>query len=343
MRRLRWVERGRTAIAGIVAVVVVAGCTVPAPPGAAPLRYRDAVFANITQTSNLQYGSAPDSNGNPVALLLDVYQPTGDTVAQRPAIVWVHGGGYCCGDKSGGPSADLAQKFAHLGYVTVSINYRLLAPNGCSAGGGVVSSTCLLAALAAEHDAQAAVRWLRANAATYRIDPNRIGIGGDSAGAITASLVGLDPEDPGTSGNPGFPSTVQAFMSLSGGTPSGAFASAGDAPGLLFSGTADPIVPYIWSVQTAANLLKVQVPAFLEPFAGAGHDPYTQFESQIVSQSDYFFYTFLDAAHAQGQPAAAGRAFTRQVDRMRQRYPAFARAIARQLRREHRTPRWLNP
>jgi dienelactone hydrolase len=326
-----------------VALVVVAGCTVPEPPGAAPLRYRDSVFANFTKTSNLQYGSAPDNNGNPVALMLDVYQPSGDTVAQRPAVVWVHGGGYCCGDKSSGPSADLAQKFAHLGYVTVSINYRLLAPNGCSAGSGTVTSTCTTAAIAAEHDAQAAVRWLRANATTYRIDPNRIGIGGDSAGAITAAFVGLDPEDPGTSGNPGYPSTVAAFMSLSGGLPGGAFASAGDAPGLLFSGTADPTVPYSWSVQTAVNLLNAGVPAFLEAFDGAGHDPYTQFEDQIVSQSDYFFYTFLDAAHAQGQPAAAGRAFARQVDRMRQRYPRFARALARELRRERRSPQWLSP
>jgi predicted esterase len=328
-------------VAGLVAVVVVAGCTVPEPPGAAPLRYRDTVFTNITKTSDLQYGSAPDNNGNPVALLLDVYQPTGDTVAQRPAIVWVHGGGYCCGDKSSSPSADLAQKFAHLGYVTVSINYRLLAPNGCTAGSGNVSPTCLAAAVAAQHDAQAAVRWLRANATTYRIDSNRIGIGGDSAGAITAAFVGLDSEDPGTSGNPGFPSTVGAFMSLSGGLPAGAFASAGDAPGLLFSGTADPVVPYSWSVQTAANLLNAHVVAFLEPFAGAGHDPYTEFESQIFSQSDYFFYTFLDAAHAQGQPAAAGRAFAREVDRMGQRYPGFAHALARQLRREHRSPQWL--
>lgn len=333
--------RGRLAtwVIGALAMIAVAGCTVPEPGGAGPLRYRDSVFANLTQTNNLQYGSAPDSNGNPVALMLDLYQPAGDTVTVRPAIVFVHGGGYCCGDKGSAPAADLAQKFAHLGYVTVSINYRLLAPNGCTGGNGV-SSTCLVAAVAAEHDAQAAVRWLRANAGTYGIDSSRIGIGGDSAGAITATLVGTDPEDPGSSGNPGYSSAVEAFMSLSGGSPNGAFAGPGDAPGLLFSGTADPIVPYAWSVETAAALLNNGVASFLEPFDGAGHDPYVQFETQIVTQSDYFFYTFLDAADAIGSPARAAHAFHAQALRMSRRYPAFARALARTLHRQHRSTVW---
>lgn len=263
----------RAALLGLVTLIALAGCSVPAVPGVGPLRYRDPVFANITQTSNLQYGAAPDTTGNIVPLMLDLYQPTGDTVAQRPAIVWVHGGGYCCGDKSSGPSATLAQEFAHLGYVTVSINYRLLAPGGCTGGSGV-TPTCYAAAIAAQNDAQAAVRWLRANATTYGIDPNRIGIGGDSAGAITATLVGLDPQDPGSSGNPGYSSAVDAFMSLSGGVPGGIFAASGDASGLLFSGTADPTVPYTWSAQTAGAMLSVGVPAFLETWVGAGHDPY---------------------------------------------------------------------
>ena len=324
-------------IAAAITAVALTGCSLSMPPGAGPLRYRDSVFANITKTSNLQYGSAPDLNGNPVALMLDLYQPTGDTVAQRPAIVWVHGGGYCCGDKSGGPSATLAQEFAHYGYVTVSINYRLLAPNGCTAGSGVVSPTCFTAAIGAENDAQAAVRWLRANAATYGIDPSRIGIGGDSAGAITASLVGMDPQDPGTSGNPGYSSQVAAFMSLSGGTPNAVFASAGDAAGLLFSGTADPIVPFAWSAQTAADLLGDGVPAFLEVFPGAGHDPYAQFQTQIDSQSDYFFYDFLDAAGAQGASPAQTAAFDRYARSVSRKHPAFGRALKRALARQHRT------
>jgi acetyl esterase/lipase len=298
-------------VLAILAIAIFAGCTVPRPPGDSPLRYRDQVFNNVTVTHDLQYGSAPDGNGNPVALKLDLYQPTGDTQTKRPALVWVHGGSFCCGDKTSPEIVDEANTFAKLGYVAVSINYRLLAPAGSCSGSTAGSSACTTAALEAKHDAQAAVRWLRANATKYRVDPTRIGIGGSSAGAITATLVGLFSEDTGSSGNPGYPSTVGAFMSLSGGLPGGLFAGAGDAPGLLFHGTADPVVPFQWSVDTAVKMLNASVPAFLEQFEGAGHVPYAQNRDQILSQSDYFFYDFLDLAHAQGQPPSAARAFER--------------------------------
>ncbi|MEK6252745.1 MAG: alpha/beta hydrolase [Actinomycetota bacterium] len=313
--------------AGLVALAVLVGCTVPRPPGNAPLRYRDQIFNNVTVNRDLTYGSAPDNSGNPVALKLDLYQPAGDTQTKRPAVVWVHGGGYCCGDKSSGLEVDLSNTFAKLGYVAVSINYRLLAPQGCTGSG--LSSTCVNAALGAQHDAQAAVRWLRANAATYRIDASRIGIGGDSAGAITATLVGVHSDDPGDSGNPGLPSTVGGFMSLSGGLPGGIFVGTGDAPGLLFHGTADGLVPYQWSVDTAVALLNAGIPAFLETFEGAGHVPYVQFHDQIVSQSDYFFYDFLDLAHAQGQPPSAARKFDRRLRTLRKKHPLLSAQFAK--------------
>jgi para-nitrobenzyl esterase len=303
-----------TLVVAILSLALLAGCTVPRPAGDAPLRYRDQVFNSVSVTHDLQYGSAPDANGNPVTLKLDLYQPTGDTQTKRPALVWVHGGSFCCGDKTSPEIVDEANYFAKLGYVAVSINYRLLAPSGSCSGSTAGSSTCVNAALEAKHDAQAAVRWLRAKATTYRIDPTRIGIGGSSAGAITATLVGLFSEDVGSSGNPGYPSTVRGFQSLSGGLPGGLFAGPGDAPGLLFHGTADPVVPYQWSADTAAKLLNSGVAAFLEPFDGAGHVPYAQNRDQILTQSDYFFYDFLDLAHAQGQPPSAAAAQARQID-----------------------------
>jgi acetyl esterase/lipase len=316
-----------------VAAVALVGCTVPKPPGAAPLRYRDPVFANTTQIP-IQYGSAPDLNGNPVALMLDLYEPAQDNVTRRPAIVWVHGGGYCCGTAFASTATTLAKKFAHYGYVTVSIDYRQLVPGGCAVTGDTVTPACYAAAIAAEHDAQAAVRWLRANATTYGIDPNRIGIGGESAGAITATLVGLDPQDPGDSGNPGYSSAVNAFMSLSGGAIDGQFTAApGDAAGLLFSGTADTTVPFAWSVKTALAMLGHHVPAFLEPLAGAGHIPYyPPYQAQIDSQTDYFFYDFLDAADAQGSPPGAARIFHNELKTLARRYPAFAHPRGQTLR-----------
>jgi len=270
--RLRTWTRKPTVAAYVAAVaIVLAGCSLPRPDGAGTVRYRDQVFSAFTISKDIQYGSAvPQGATAPIPLLLDLYQPVGDTQTQRPAIVWVHGGGFSAGDKSSGPSADLAQKFAELGYVTVSINYRLI-QTGCT--GTNVTAACNGAAIDAQHDAQAAVRFLRANATKYGIDPTRIGIGGDCAGAITATLVGLHSEDPGTSGNPGYSSQVGGFASLSGGLPNGLFAGPGDAPGVLFSGTADPIVPFRWSVDTAAALDKVFVPAFPAVVEGAGHCP----------------------------------------------------------------------
>jgi dienelactone hydrolase len=312
------------ALLAAVVVLVATGCTLPKPPGDSPLRYRDQVFSAVTVTSNLQYGQAPDSNGTPVDLKLDLYQPTGDTETQRPALVWVHGGSFSGGDKTNVVPVDVANTFAKLGYVVVSINYRLLG-SGCVAN----PNSCTIAALEAKHDAQAAVRWLRANAATYRIDPTRIGVGGESAGGITATLVGLYAEDAGTSGNPGFSSAIKGFVSVSGGLPGGAFASPGDALGLFFHGTADNVVSPTWSNQTVAALLSNGVPAWLQIQQGAGHVPWLQYRSLYLEQSDYFLYFALDLAHAHGQPAAAAQASERQLRRLEAQSPMLERYLER--------------
>ncbi len=56
-----------------------------------------------------------------------------------------------------------------------------------------------------------------------------------------------------------------------------------------------------WSAETAAATLSNYLPAFLEPLVGANHAPYyPPYQAQIDSQSDYFFYDFLDAAGAEG-------------------------------------------
>lgn len=324
-------RRTLVALLAVLAVVALTGCdALPAPPGAAPLRYRDQIFSAFTVNRDLQYGSAPDqASGDPVALKLDVYRPVGDRQTKRPALVYVHGGGYSGGDKNGLPATDFAKAFTKLGYVVVSVNYRLIS-TGCSAGGGTVSPACTIAAINAQHDAQAAVRWVRTNAVTYGVDSTRIAIEGESAGGITATLVGTRSDDPGDSGNPGPSSAVGAFASISGGAPGGAFAGPGDAPGILFHGTADPIVPYQWSVQTASALVKAGIAGWLELQPGAGHVPYVMYGSLFIKQSEYFLYYFLDLAHAAGQPVAAARAFDAQVTKMRSRYPRFVQRLTQQ-------------
>ena len=81
-----WRRAARLAAFALLPLLALAGCTLPAPPGAAPLRYRDVIFPNVTTASGVTYGSAPDASGNPVTLTLDTYQPTGDTQTGRPAI-----------------------------------------------------------------------------------------------------------------------------------------------------------------------------------------------------------------------------------------------------------------
>ena len=330
--------------AGVLTLILLAGCGSSAPRGdhSSPpaasshrghgLRYLDPEFDHVTTTRNLAYGRAPGRDAHPQTLRLDLYQPAGDTVARRPAIVWVHGGSFCCGDKASGPSAILAREFAYLGYVTVSIDYRLLARRACVIEREMLTVSCEHDVMAAGSDAQAAVRWLRANATRYRIDATRIGIGGDSAGAVTATLVGLNAQATGDSGNPGHSSTVRAFMSLSGALPAGRLSDLGvssaTGSGLFFSGTADPTVPYSWSTQTASALQRDGVPAILVSFAGAGHDPYTQFQTQIDQESDYFFYTFMDMTHAQGSPSDAAAVFEPQMKQIARDDPAYARAVA---------------
>jgi hypothetical protein len=325
-------RRSAALVAAVLSVVVLSGCTVDRPAGSGTIRYRDPVFTTVTKTADVQYGTAPDNNGNPVALKLDVYQPAGDTLTKRPAVIWVHGGGFSAGDKSAGPSADLATRFAKLGYVSFSINYRLLS-SGCGGGSNPNTPGCTAAALAAVADAQGAVRFVREHAAEYGIDPTRIGIGGESAGAITAAGVGMYAENGSAEGNPNVSDRVGGFFSISGGLPQGLFASPDDAPGVLVHGTADATVPYQWSVDTAVALLKNGVGAFLEPLEGQGHVPYFEpYKTQIIDQADYFFYFVLDLGHAQGQSAATRQAFDRQKAALVRQHPRLAKRFLERAR-----------
>jgi acetyl esterase/lipase len=289
--RRRW-----TAVVAVLLAVVLVGCDpLATPTGDAPLRYRDDVFPSVTRTQNITYGSAVDQDGNTITLRLDLYQPAGDTVTARPAVVWVHGGNFCCGSKTSAEIVDEANAFARMGYVSVSIDYRL-ASGGCAGGGDVVR--CVTAIQHAREDAQTAVRFLRAQAATYRIDPNRIAIGGSSAGAITALNVGYSPENPGPGAHQGHSSAVRAVQSISGAMIASGPIDAGDAPALLFHNEQDPLVSYTWATNTVDQATAAGLMAVLRTWEGSGHVPYSEHKAQILTETRNFFYWRLDLANA---------------------------------------------
>ena len=199
--------------------------------------------------------------------------------------MWVHGGSFCCGNRTSPEIVDEATTFAKKGYLNVSIDYRLESP-GCSG----TFSNCVAAIQEAAADAQTAVRFLRTNSATYGIDPNRIAIGGSSAGAITALNVGFSTsEDPSA--------RVRAAVSLSGAHLVVGTISSGDAPALDFHCTTDPLVSYQWAVDTI-NAAKAVTDAVLESWDETCHVPYSEHRQQILDQSTNFLWWEMDLAHA---------------------------------------------
>src|SRR5262249_47572410 len=152
------------------------------------------------------------------------------------------------------------------------------------------TQNCITAIREAWADAQTAVRFLRTNAATYGIDPDRIAIGGSSAGAITALNVGFRTHEDPDAG-------VGAAVALSGAYLTTSI-DPGDAPSLLFHGTADVIVPYQWAVNTSTFAVSQGLDSFLTSWPGAGHVPYFQHRTEILDQTQNFLYWELDLANA---------------------------------------------
>lgn len=232
-------------------------------------------------------------------LKLDILRPRGLTGARLPVVVFVHGGGWSSGDKTGGIGQ--LTPLVRRGYVGATINYRL---------SGVARFPAQI------EDAKCAIRYLRANAALLGIDPDRIGVWGSSAGGHLVALLGTssDVESWNASGGwPGVSSRVQAVADWYGpsnlntmapqslpcsalnhdapGSPEGqllgcaipscrdraaaasplTYVTAGDAPTLLMHGTNDCTVPPGQSQELYDALRAAGVDATLVFLAGAGH------------------------------------------------------------------------
>jgi acetyl esterase/lipase len=137
---------------------------------------------------------------NGAVLALDLYCPE-KVSSPLPVIVWLHGGGWSKGRKEGhSPAVSLVDD----GYAVASVDFRL---------------TDVASFPAQIEDCKAAVRWLRANASKYNLDPNRIGVWGFSSGGHLAALLGTSggvKELEGNGDNMSYSSRVQAVCVVSG-------------------------------------------------------------------------------------------------------------------------------
>lgn len=134
-------------------------------------------------------------------LLLNLAAPR-NGAGPFPAVVCIHGGGFRAGKRESHDA--LCVKLAERGSVAATVSYRLAPDHQFPA---------------AVHDVKAAVRWLRAHAAEYRIDPARIGALGTSAGGSLAQLLGVTAHVPrfeGDGGNADQPSDVACVVNIYG-------------------------------------------------------------------------------------------------------------------------------
>ena len=278
---------------GALITGLAAGQDAPSPPSDEP---------QIEFREDVQYGT-----GGQESLLLNLARPE-QLDKPVPGVVFIHGGGWSGGNKE---SFDgFARQAAARGYVAVTIDYRL-APKHVFP--------------AQVEDCKCAIRWMRAHAEELKVDPERIGVVGASAGAHLAMMLGAMDSDDGLEGDGGWAmhsSKVQAVVSFAGPTdltvdlPQAAdrilfdfiggtldaegdmyreaspvtYVNRRDAPMLLFHGTMDPLVPYDQAFLMINALTKAGVRGRVELILGAGHG----WGGDELEASEQAMWTFLD-------------------------------------------------
>ncbi|HMG15618.1 MAG TPA: alpha/beta hydrolase, partial [Saprospiraceae bacterium] len=223
-------------------------------------RYVLDLFPTATKAT-IQYATNKNVLGENQKLYMDVYTPDGDTVSQRPVIIWAYGGSFISGGK--GDMESYCRAFAKKGYVTAAIDYRLwpLFTLGFPTGPEVLNVV-----IQAVSDMRGSVRYFRKDADKgndFKIDPGNIILAGISAGAITAlHAANLDAQDSvppfiqtainnngGIGGNTGdslmltYPYDCKAVINLSGGLYNAKWLDANSPPFVSYHGNADAVVP----------------------------------------------------------------------------------------------------
>lgn len=225
-----------------------------------PGRYYEKIFT-VKNTQNITYGNAVKFDGVPVDLKLNFYEPIEDTLLEkRPLLIFAFGGSFTSGFRISPDIVRLCNEFAARGYVCAAIDYRLGFEDGNDS-----DTNQFKALMRGVQDMKASVRYFYKDAQTtktYRIDTNKIFIGGVSAGAFIAlnyaygktdtlsfpapdfALQALDevggPE--GNSGNPGYSTKVSGVIDLCGAIADTVWIMPNDPPLCGVHGTMDDLV-----------------------------------------------------------------------------------------------------
>jgi acetyl esterase/lipase len=161
-----------------------------------PVDAQETVPTGVVFEKNIEYSNPDDQH-----LQLNMARPK-EGAGPFPAVICIHGGGFRAGTRDG--FNGLCLQLAERGYVAVTVSYRL-APK--------------YQFPAAVHDVKAAVRWMRANAEKYQIDPDRIGTTGGSAGGHLAQFLGVTSgvkKFEGDGGNAEYSSSVKCVVNFYG-------------------------------------------------------------------------------------------------------------------------------
>ena len=267
----------------------------------------------VSVEENVKFGTAGKRD-----LRCDVFVPP-DERGGRTAILLLHGGGWQNGDR--GQLRGYGIQLARYGFLCVCPEYRLSGESKWPAQ---------------LHDVKAALRWVRANAASLGVDPQKIAVSGNSAGAHLALMLGATPNVPvfdGKGGNADASSECAAVVAIYPPTllrigaigdavanlfRSKASQEAQDAaspityvhrhfpPTLLIHGNADDIVPVEASFAMYKSLAEAGAPVELHVYDGAPHafDALPEFGRQLVDIMALFIDRKVTSPRAVELPGA---------------------------------------
>ncbi len=248
---------------------------------AQPVRYQSVVFDQVDVKVDVEFRTATNVAGAAERLKLDVYQPAGDANRGRPAILWIHGGGFRPGsDKQQKYIVAMSTAFAKRGYVSVAPDYRVRAVQGQDRMPTLEDAV---------EDCRAALDWMKTHAAEFGIDPQRIAVGGGSAGGMIAvSLVAVENAAAAKNRSPRLFALVDLW-----GSPQDDFmlgkVDEHYPPTIIVHGTADQSVPFSQSEALAARLKAKGIKHELMPIPGAPHTPTAHMDAFVERTAAFVF------------------------------------------------------